>query len=68
METTTRAPHTHDIVDMIAAGDYRAAAMMHAAYVTAEYEREDLSGHPANTLDMWLAGAILEAVSECPCS
>lgn len=49
--------HTHDIADMIATGDIRAAWSMHAAYVDAATESD------ADLLDQWMAGALLEAVS-----
>lgn len=60
----TRATHTHDVVEMIAAGELRAAESMHIAHVTAAFEREDLGDAPANMLDLWLAGEVLLAVSQ----
>ncbi len=61
---TDLAPHTHDVAQMIAAGDLNAAASMYAAYVLAEFEREDCSGCPANMLDIWMAGQLLEQVAK----
>lgn len=56
------APHTSDVAEMIAAGHMDAALEMHAAHVTASYEREDLDAGDANEVDLGLAGYLLEAV------
>jgi hypothetical protein len=55
---------THDIVDMVATGDFAAAESMYVAHVTAEFEREDLGASEANMLDLWMAGALLAAIRE----
>ena len=57
------APHTADVAEMIAAGSVLAARAMHIAYVTAEFEREDLGAGEANMRDIWMAGVLLLAAA-----
>jgi hypothetical protein len=60
---TAEMRHTADVAEMLRGGHHNAALSMHAAYVTAEFEHEDLTGiaPEALTLDVWLAGLLLSA-------
>lgn len=60
---TAEMRHTADVAEMIFGGHAASAFSMHVAHVTAEHEREDLGASEANELDLYLAGALLEANS-----
>jgi hypothetical protein len=56
------AQHTIDVADMLCAGHVRAAHAMHAAYETAELERQAF-GAEINHVDLWMADALLAVYS-----